>query len=144
MRRWWPGFLECTDVEKFDDGGWKQIKDRCVGVIDTVLIGGGSPCQDLSVLNTGRKHLKGDRSKLFWHFPRLVKEAKVYFPDVEINFMLENVMSMTPTSRRMISAALSSRPWLLDGRWFTHCRRPRLFWTSWPLQPHECFYIISH
>jgi hypothetical protein len=131
-------------VEKCDEGVWKQIKDRCVGVIDAVLIGGGSPCQDLSVLNTGRKHLKGDRSKLFWHFPRLVKEAKVYFPEVEIHFMLENVMSMTLTSRRMISAALSSRPWLLDGRWFTHCRRPRLFWTSWPLQAHECFHIIAH
>ncbi len=109
-----------------------------------MLIGGGSPCQDLSVLNTGRKHLKGDRSKFFWHFPRLVKEAKIYFPDGEIHFLLENVMSMAPTSRRMISAALSSRPWLLDGRCFTHCRRPRLFWTSWPLQPHECFHIIAH
>jgi DNA (cytosine-5)-methyltransferase 1 len=55
-----------TDVATFD------ARPFC-GLVDLVL--GGSPCQDLSVAGK-RAGLDGERSGLFWHFVRVVRECQ--------------------------------------------------------------------
>lgn len=53
------------------------------------LLIGGSPCQDLSIYKEGKKEkaqgLSGEKSSLFYHYVRALKEVKPKY------FMLENV-----------------------------------------------------
>ena len=45
--------------------------------------------------------------------------------------MVENVFSMMPADRAVF---LDVELFLVDTRWFSHMRRPRLFWCSWDVQ----------
>lgn len=58
---------------------------------------GGSPCQDLSVVNYNRKGLKGKNSRLFYNYATVLEMAKSQNPNVL--FLLENVKSMRDEDR---------------------------------------------
>ncbi len=53
-------------------GDVRGIHGRDLGTPDVVV--GGFPCKDLSIGKGGRKGLKGEHSKLFWEFHRLLDE----------------------------------------------------------------------
>lgn len=55
-------------------GDIKQCWARNFPKIDLLI--GGSPCQDLSVAKKNRQGLKGPKSKLFWHYVRLLQTMK--------------------------------------------------------------------
>ena len=97
-----------------------------------MIIGGGSPCQDLSQLLSGGKGLAGERSRLFYEMPRLFKLTAKHFV-CPCHFFVENVFSMTEHNRNQFSAELGVKPYLIDSKYFSWCRRPRLFWCSWEL-----------
>lgn len=44
--------------------------------VDVDLLIAGFPCQDLSIANTNRKGLNGNRSGLFWELVRAIDETK--------------------------------------------------------------------
>ena len=78
-KRNWPDIEHVGDVSKLrgDDPRFADID----------LIVAGSPCTNLSIAGNGLG-LKGEQSKLFFEFTRLVREIRPK------NFLLENVASM--------------------------------------------------
>ena len=72
------------------------------------LLIGGSPCQDLSIYKEGKKEkaqgLSGEKSSLFYHYVRALKEVKPKY------FMLENVASMKQEWADIISEELGVEP----------------------------------
>ena len=136
VRKRWPGVLELGDIEKID-GDKIEALHRSVGYdVDFVLCGGGSPCQDLSALLADGKGLAGSRSKLFYEMPRIFKELRETFSCPVFTFV-ENVFSMTEANRNAFSDALGVEPILLDSTTFSRCRRPRLYWVDWEVEPKE-------
>ena len=87
---------------------------------------GGSPCTDLSIAKKDREGLKGDRSKLFYEFVRILKESKPKW------FILENVASMSKADKDTISEALGVQPIMINASLVSAQCRKRLFWTNIP------------
>lgn len=85
---------------------------------------GGSPCQDLSISKKGRKGLDGDRSKLFWEYLRILREAKPKY------FILENVASMPKQDRDIITREMGVEPVMFNASLVSAQCRKRLFWTN--------------
>lgn len=97
------------------------------------LLIGGSPCQDLSVAKKDRQGLKGPRSKLFWHYVRLLRTMKPRW------WLLENVASMSNADRNEITAVLGVEPILINSALVSAQQRKRLYWTNIPgvTQPED-------
>lgn len=110
----YPNTIQLGDVRSIDFDS--------LGRID--LLGGGSPCQDISNLNKRKEGLKGKKSSLFYKF----LEAKEAFPNAY--FLLENV-SGTDTSK--ITRELKVRPIKLDSNWVVPQNRNRYYWTNIPV-----------
>ena len=141
VRKRWPGVIELGDITKVDDNMIQSLARTYSGIVDFVLVGAGSPCQDLSSLLFEGKGLAGERSKLFFEVPRIVRLLRSCFKAV--HFFVENVFSMTDESRATFSAVLGIKPYLVDAVNFTYCRRPRLFWCNWKLTSANAR-IIDH
>lgn len=93
------------------------------------IVIGGSPCQDLSNYKYDRgevKGLEGEKSKLFYHFERAIKEVKPKY------FLLENVASMEQKWADIISNELGVKPIMIDSAMFCAALRKRLYWTNIP------------
>lgn len=134
VRKRWPGVLELGDITKIDDNAIQSLR-RSVGyTVDLVLCGGGSPCQDLSALLADREGLAGSRSKLFYEMPRIFNSLKREF-ECPVHTFVENVFSMSEDNRSAFSAELGVEPVLVDCIAFSKCRRPRLFWVDWGIEP---------
>jgi DNA (cytosine-5)-methyltransferase 3A len=101
------------------------------------LIIGGSPCQDLSIAGK-RAGLSGDRSGLFYHFVRLVKDLQ------PTHFILENVASMSKESKDLISDELGVDPIMIDASYFTAQIRRRYFWCNFRVpQPTKKIVVLK-
>ncbi|KAL6079760.1 DNA (cytosine-5)-methyltransferase 3B [Balamuthia mandrillaris] len=95
------------------------------------LLFAGFPCQDLSFLNRNRQGLRGDRSKLFYEVPRLLEELEAvqgFCP----YFIVENVASMSPKDKALITDALGVVPIFLDAQRFSATSRKRFYWVNIP------------
>jgi DNA (cytosine-5)-methyltransferase 1 len=68
-----------SDVETFDGKPWK-------GYVD--VVSGGFPCQDISCAKTSGKGLDGEKSSLFFHLARIVREVQPRYAFVENSPML--------------------------------------------------------
>ena len=90
------------------------------------LLIGGSCCQNLSVAMKNRDGLKGEKSKLFWEFVRLLDETKPTY------FLLENVASMAKEDKDVISQALGVQPICINSDLVSGALRKRLYWTNIP------------
>eukprot|EP00435_Cladocopium_sp_Y103_P070974 s223_g36.t1 len=130
----WPGIIELGDITKVDRKAIQALSEAVKYKLDLVIIGAGSPCQDLSSLNATGAGLAGEKSKLFYEVPRVVALVKEEF-QVPVESFVENVASMTPKSVAEFSEVLKVRATLLDAKHFCHCRRPRFYWATWKIQP---------
>ena len=145
----WPGIIELRDVTKIDGKVVEQLAASIGNRIDLVLLSAGSPCQDLSVLNVDRQGLRGTRSKLFFEIPRVRKLLQQCF-SVRVELMFENVFSMSSQGVTMFNQELGVKPYLVDAKYFTWVRRPRLFWVTWPMPkdtetlPKDTETLIDH
>jgi len=110
-----PNTIHVGDVTKIKKEDIKHPIDLLVG---------GSPCQDLSIATKERKGLKGDRSKLFWEYVRLLKELQPKY------FLLENVNSMSKEDRATITETLGVEPIMINASLVSAQSRKRLFWTN--------------
>lgn len=71
MRYRCPGAVELGDICGVTAGKLKSISDP-----DEAIVTAGSPCQNLSIANTVRKGLDGDRSGLFREYARVLEEYR--------------------------------------------------------------------
>ena len=90
------------------------------------LVIGGSPCQGFSFAGK-QLNFEDPRSKLFFEFVRLLKEARVKNPNVK--FLLENV-KMKKEYRDVISAYLGVEPIEISSALVVPQLRKRLYWTN--------------
>ena len=125
-----PSIVHTSEVEHISaDILLPIIKKR---PIRGVIVGGGSPCQPNSALNSYRQGLRDDRA----HQPRLLKqliESLRGHPDLrhlEIIAFLENVASAPSDVVGAYTSWLGGRPVLIEA---SHCgwtARKRLYWLT--------------
>lgn len=109
----YPEIIQLGDVRGVDG---KKLKN-----IDLVV--GGSPCQDFSIAGYQRG-FRGQRSRLFFEYVRLVRETKPRF------WLLENVASMKDRSRDRISEELGVEPIRINSSLVSAQNRDRYYWTN--------------
>ncbi|KAM4601132.1 DNA (cytosine-5)-methyltransferase 3A-like isoform 8-T9 [Polymixia lowei] len=103
------------------------------GPFDLVI--GGSPCNDLSIVNPARKGLYGKKGtgRLFFEFYRLLHEARPKPGDERPFFWLfENVVAMGVSDKRDISRFLECNPVMIDAKEVSAAHRARYFWGNLP------------
>ncbi|XP_050995265.1 DNA (cytosine-5-)-methyltransferase 3 alpha a isoform X2 [Labeo rohita] len=107
----------------------KHIQDW--GPFDLVI--GGSPCNDLSIVNPARKGLFEGTGRLFFEFYRLLHEARPKEGDDRPFFWLfENVVAMGVSDKRDISRFLECNPVMIDAKEVSAAHRARYFWGNLP------------
>ncbi len=109
----YPNTIQLGDITK--------IKGENLPAIDLLI--GGSPCQDFSLANKERKGLKGEKSKLFFEYKRLLDECHPK------HFLLENV-NMTSENYRFISECLGVFPCNINSALVSAAYRDRYYWTN--------------
>lgn len=116
----YPQIEHCGDVTTADFTQYKGFD----------LLIGGSPCQDLSLYKTssteGWLGLAGNKSNLFFHYVRALKECKPKY------FLLENVASMDQKWANVISEELGVQPIMINSSLVCAAERKRLYWTNIP------------
>uniref|UniRef100_A0A8C7RYI5 DNA (cytosine-5-)-methyltransferase n=1 Tax=Oncorhynchus mykiss TaxID=8022 RepID=A0A8C7RYI5_ONCMY len=101
------------------------------GPFDLVI--GGSPCNDLSIVNPARKGLYEGTGRLFFEFYRLLSEAKPKEgEDRPFFWMFENVVAMGVNDKRDISRFLECNPVMIDAIEVSAAHRARYFWGNLP------------
>lgn len=105
-------------------GDVTMVKAKYLDKIDIII--GGSPCQGFSFAGK-RLNFDDPRSKLFFEFVRLLKEARQINP--KVLFFLENV-KMKKEHEQVISKALGVEPIFIDSKIFGPQMRKRLYWTN--------------
>ncbi|XP_012727020.2 DNA (cytosine-5)-methyltransferase 3A isoform X3 [Fundulus heteroclitus] len=101
------------------------------GPFDLVI--GGSPCNDLSIVNPARKGLYEGTGRLFFEFYRLLHEARPKEGENRPFFWLfENVVAMGVSDKRDISRFLECNPVMIDAKEVSAAHRARYFWGNLP------------
>ncbi|XP_043946306.1 DNA (cytosine-5)-methyltransferase 3B-like [Protopterus annectens] len=107
----------------------KNLEDW--GPFDLVI--GGSPCNDLSIVNPARKGLYEGTGRLFFEFYRLLNIAKPKeYENRPFFWMFENVVAMSVNDKRDISRFLECNPVMIDAIEVSAARRARYFWGNLP------------
>ena len=143
VRRRWPGVIELGKVEDITEAVVNSLVNSLGFRIDILLISAGSPCQDLTALLANRQGLEGNRSKLFFHIPRIRDCCKRRFPG-KTALLVENVYSMTEDARAQFTEVLGVRPILIMASDFSWVRRPRLYWIDWDVTPQVGEQLVDH
>ena len=105
----------------FELGDVQFVTKNIFGSNKIDILIGGSPCQDL---RPGRNGLKGEKSKLFYEYYRLLKELKPKY------FLLENVSKASKEDVEIISNLLGVRPIRINSSLVSAQNRDRLYWTN--------------
>lgn len=109
-------------------GSVVDIDGHSLPKIDLVI--GGSPCQDISLLNKIQNGLEGAKSSLFYHYLRLLNECREKNPIVY--FLLENVMG-SKEAVWAITRMMKRRPMRFNSNLVSAQNRKRLYWTNVPV-----------
>ena len=113
----YPDIEHCGDVTTADFTQYQGFD----------LLIGGFPCMDLSNFKYFKydvKGLEGQKSSLFYHYVRAIKESWIK------NFLCENVASMEQKWCDVISEILDVEPIMIDSQLVCAALRKRLYWTS--------------
>jgi len=129
-RKAWPRVIEVGDIETVTESTVKEWSNRFPRVTHVHLVG-GFPCVHLSAVRAGRLNLSGEGSKLFWNLVALLQWLRTIFgPTAQVDFIIENVLSMDTSARREISQVLGVEPYALCPSDLLPYNRPRLAWVS--------------
>ncbi|KAG9332523.1 hypothetical protein JZ751_014621, partial [Albula glossodonta] len=97
------------------------------------LLIGGSPCNDLSIVNPARKGLFEGTGRLFFEYYRLLNILKPKEGDPRPFFWLfENVVAMRHVDKEDICRFLECNPVLIDAVKVSPAHRARYFWGNLP------------
>uniref|UniRef100_A0A8C8A6C7 DNA (cytosine-5-)-methyltransferase n=1 Tax=Otus sunia TaxID=257818 RepID=A0A8C8A6C7_9STRI len=101
------------------------------GPFDLVI--GGSPCNDLSLVNPARKGLYEGTGRIFFEFYHLLNYARPKAGEERPFFwMFENVVAMRVNDKRDISRFLECNPVMIDAIKISAAHRARYFWGNLP------------
>ncbi|XP_062479791.1 DNA (cytosine-5)-methyltransferase 3B isoform X1 [Pezoporus occidentalis] len=101
------------------------------GPFDLVI--GGSPCNDISLVNPTRKGLYEGTGRLFFEFYHLLNYARPKAGEERPFFwMFENVVAMRVNDKRDISRFLECNPVMIDAIKISAAHRARYFWGNLP------------
>ena len=109
-----PNTIQIGDVKDVDTSKFEGVD----------LLIGGSPCQGFSFAGK-QLNFNDPRSKLFFEFVRVLKEAKPKY------FLMENVR-MKKEYQDIISSHLGVEPIMIDSNLLSAQNRKRFFWTNIP------------
>lgn len=150
LRKFIPGCIAFKDIKAVKEIHIQEILNAHPS-IEMVIQGGGSPCQGLSKLSTGRKHFEDDRSALFYDLVRVMRFVKV---EAEARLMhhfgfVENVVC-DEADQAEFRKATDWWQWLICAGTLSLVRRPRFFWTSeWldfspigVVEPGKDYYVV--
>ena len=128
-----PNTIQIGDVRNVDGSKYKNID----------LLIGGSPCQNLSMSLVNNinynQGLKGEKSKLFYEYLRILKQVKPKY------FLLENVAGMKDSDKDIISYAMGVEPITINSNLVSAQDRNRHYWTNIPniTQPEDKNIILN-
>ncbi|RVE71163.1 hypothetical protein OJAV_G00071370 [Oryzias javanicus] len=109
------------------------------------LLIGGSPCNDLSIVNPIRKGLYEGTGRLFFEFYRILQLLKPKEDDPRPFFWLyENVVFMNTHDKVNISRFLECNPVLVDAVKVSPAHRARCFWGNIPGMSRPIIASQSH
>ena len=139
LRRKVPGSDFCSDVRKVDEKMVRAAIKRVPGLTGIVL-GGGSPCQGLSKLSSGREHLLDKRSALFYEAARIFQMVREISQELHL-WLVELLENVVPDGEDIdeMSSTLKLRPIMVESGDLSQVRRPRLYWVSPSIgEPEDC------
>ena len=84
--------------------------EKTASAASAVIVAGGSPCQDLSILMKNGEGLLGSRSELFFEAARVQDDIRTVFLGVPVVDILENVGSMADHWVGMMSRVMQRHP----------------------------------
>ncbi|XP_076640893.1 DNA (cytosine-5)-methyltransferase 3C-like isoform X1 [Halictus rubicundus] len=113
----------------------KKIKE----MVPIDLLIGGSPCNDLSLVNPARLGLHDPRGTgiLFFEYWRLLKLVKKLNSGRHLFWLYENVASMPSVYRLEINKYLGQEPDVIDSADFSPQHRLRLYWHNLPFERYS-------
>jgi site-specific DNA-cytosine methylase len=123
-----PNTIHIGDVTAvtYKDGVLYTEKGNYETEIDFII--GGSPCQDFSFakwMNFESEGLKGDKSRLFYEYLRILNEVQPKY------FFLENV-KMLEESEHALNDMLGVKGIHIDSNLVSFQNRHRIYWTNIP------------
>ncbi|XP_022246328.1 DNA (cytosine-5)-methyltransferase 3B-like isoform X2 [Limulus polyphemus] len=138
--------LSINQLGRIEDVTDAEVAKLCP--IDLVI--GGSPCNDLSLVNPARKGLYDPQGtgKLFFDFFRVLKAVQLANKGRHVFWLYENVASMPQEYKSTITRFLQCDPAMIDSKYFSPQNRARYFWGNIPgmyapLQHHLLHQTIS-
>lgn len=116
-------------------GDVRLIDAPLVELIQPDLLIGGSPCQDLSRLNTWGKGLQGDKSRLFFEYIRVMQACQTTDKGRQERLMvvLENVVPREEAQHEAMNRHMRLSAVRLNASEVSAASRDRLFWTNAPI-----------
>ncbi|KAK2588190.1 hypothetical protein KPH14_004229 [Odynerus spinipes] len=116
-----------------DVRGITERKIKEIAPIDLLM--GGSPCNDLSLVNPGRLGLHDPNGTgiLFFEYSRIMKSLKKANKGRHLFWLYENVASMPTKYRLEINRYLGQEPDVIDSADFSPQHRLRLYWHNLPI-----------
>ncbi|KAL6437030.1 hypothetical protein ACFW04_004973 [Cataglyphis niger] len=113
-------------------------KEKIQEIAPIDLLIGGSPCNDLSLVNPARLGLHDSRGTgiLFFEYCRIKKLMKKANKDRHLFWLYENVASMPSEYRLEINKHLGQEPDVIDAADFSPQHRLRLYWHNFPFNPY--------
>ncbi|XP_049799958.1 DNA (cytosine-5)-methyltransferase 3B-like [Schistocerca nitens] len=119
-------------------GDVRHITEDCIskiladGPIDLLI--GGSPCNDLSLVNHLRKGLYDMQGSghLFFHFQNILLKIRLLQRNHVLFYFYENVANLTKETKNAISVFLGHNPTIMDATHFSAQDRRRNFWGNIP------------
>ncbi|GFU49688.1 hypothetical protein NPIL_446961 [Nephila pilipes] len=116
-------------------GNIRNLTDEKIQSISPIdLVIGGSPCNDLSLVNPERKGIYdfSGTGYLFFDFFHVLKSVQRLNNQKHVFFLFENVASMNQKTKRIISSFLMQEPALIDSKFVSPQARARYFWGNIP------------
>jgi len=129
----WDDITHVGDVTKISYSGGVLYTEFGEFETEIDLLIGGSPCQDFSTLRAFGTHgetpqgLQGDKSGVFYHYLRILREIKTYNKDVK--WLLENV-KMKKENKEMLDGYLGVVGRYINSEDFSFQKRARYYWTN--------------
>ncbi|XP_043279842.1 uncharacterized protein [Venturia canescens] len=119
--------IRLGDVRSIDE-------DKIREIIPIDLLLGGSPCNDLSLVNPLRLglHDPNGTGVLFFEYSRIKNFLEAHNGQ-HFFWLFENVASMPSKYRNDISKHLGREPELIDSANYSPQHRPRLYWSNLPI-----------
>ncbi|EZA48382.1 DNA (cytosine-5)-methyltransferase 3A [Ooceraea biroi] len=119
-----------------DVRGITKEKIQEIAPIDLLI--GGSPCNDLSLVNPARMGLHNPKGTgiLFFDYCRIKKLLNKANKGRHLFWLFENVASMPTEYRLEINKHLGQEPDVIDSADFSPQHRLRLYWHNLPLNPY--------